>query len=669
MSEEEIIKHWTKYPRSNIGIITGEPSGVIILDVDGEQGQKNLKQFLTENKFLLPPTPTVRTPGKKNRGAGFHYYFRMPKEPIKSKINFLSNVDLKSTGGYVVVPPSYHPDGTGVYEWAIDLDNEIVSSPKWIYSSKNIFNTVKKEEWNKPVYEGTRNEKIARLTGSLVHNKKHPKDLVESTMLTFNQNYCKPPLGDSEVHGIVDSIYRLEDSKPEPGENLTDVGNARRLVKHIEGNFHYVPQWRKWIFWNGKYWEVDQVGKIMQAAKNTVRGIYNETKAEPDAKKRKEIAQHAMRSESENRLKAMIALAQSEPEIPASIKELDADPWKLNIENGTLCLRSGTLMPHQKEDLITKMAPVVYDFGVESPLFDHFLERVLPDPDVRKYVQKASGYSLTGDTSMEKLFFVYGPSATGKSTFLAAIGLIIGDYAATADFETFLQRNSTSGGARNDIARLAGKRMVISIEVEDGRKMAEALINQLTGGDIVAARFLYSESFEFKPQFKLWLCANNRPGLSGPDGAIWRRLVQIPFLETIPEKERNPKIKSELTDLNKHGSAILNWMLEGCLLWQKEGLDEPSAVKILTNDYREESDVLKDFLQECCILEPTAQVSNTGIYNAYQDWCRDNGLRYSLGRKRFTQALLSRGLDQYRIGGTGKRMWIGVGLISERLEV
>lgn len=441
-------------------------------------------------------------------------------------------------------------------------------------------------------------------------------------------------------------------------ENLTDLGNARRFVAQAAGNFRYLVEQKQWICWTGKRWQVDKNGAAMRLAKDTALSIYREVDLAMDEKERAAIAKHAVKSEAEARLNAMISLAESEIDVPILIDDMDKDPWLLNVVNGTVDLRTGDLRGHRRGDYITKMAPAEYHPEARSELLDAFLERILPDTDVRLYVQKALGYSLTGDTGLEKLFFAYGPPATGKSSLLAAVEAALGGYAATADFETFLQRSHVSGAPRNDIARLVGRRFVTSIEVEDGKRLAEGLLNQLTGGDTVTARFLYSEAFEFKPQFKLWLAANNRPSISGPEGAIWRRLVQIPFLEEIPEGERDPEMKARLQGTER--PAVLAWLVQGCLTWQQEGLQEPEAVKRLTGEYREESDPLRDFLQERCTLEPTAQASNSEIWNAYQEWSKANNERYPLGRKRFTQALMGRGLDQYRVGT--ERRWIGIGV-------
>jgi len=448
-----------------------------------------------------------------------------------------------------------------------------------------------------------------------------------------------------------------EPTEARPVQNLTDMGNARRFVRQAAGNLRFLVEQQKWIHWTGKRWEIDKSGESLRVARRAVKGIYAEAAAIQDVDLRKAVAQHAARSENESKLIAMVSLARSEPEVPISLTELDRDPWLLNCENGTFNLKTFELQPHRATDFITKLCPVAYEPDAQSSLWDGFVERILPDPESRRYVQKAAGYSLTGDTSMEKLFFAYGPPATGKTTFLSAIAAVLGDYAATADFESFLQRDHANGSPRNDIARLTGKRFVQSVEVAEGQRFAEALINQLTGRDTISARFLYQEAFEFQPAFKIWLAANNRPRISGPEGAIWRRLVQIPFLIEIPENERDPELKARLCGTER--SAVLTWLTKGCQLWQTEGLREPAAVKNLTREYREESNELRDFIDDKCILSPTAQIRGAELWAAYLDWCKAVGERHPLGRKRFSQVLFARGLDQHK---ASDRIWIGISL-------
>jgi putative DNA primase/helicase len=356
-------------------------------------------------------------------------------------------------------------------------------------------------------------------------------------------------------------------------------------------------------------------------------------------------------------------LAESEAGIPILPEELDRDPWLLNVLNGTIDLRTGVIRAHRREDLMSQLAPASYDPEARSELWDSFLAHILPRPDLRAFVQRGLGYSITGDTREEKLFFPHGLTATGKSTLLSAIVATLGEYAATADFETFLTRERLTGSPRNDIARLAGKRFVVSLEVDDGQHLAEALIKQLTGGDVVAARFLHKESFEFLPTFKLWLAANDRPLVRDDDDAIWRRILQVPFTVQIPETDRDPTIKARLRNPEESGAAILAWLVEGCLAWQRQGLDVPEVVRDTTAAYRQEMDPISGFLTECCTQESKARVGKTALWAAYQDWAKPGGGR-RLGRNKFNERLRQHGFDEWSDGNA--RFWLGVGLLTKR---
>lgn len=360
---------------------------------------------------------------------------------------------------------------------------------------------------------------------------------------------------------------------------LTDLGNAERLVVHHGCDLRYDYTARAWFWWDGRRWAKDTDGEAHRRAKATVRSIYAEAGTAGDEKTRQAIASWALRSEADARVEAMLSLATSERGLAVTSALWGADPWALTCLNGTLDLRTGTLRPHRRGDLITKLAPVIYDSDARCDLWTRTLDWALPDPDVRAFFQRAVGYSLTGDTREDKLFFVHGPTAALKSTVNEGIKATLGDYAMTADFETFLRRRDV-GGPRNDLARLAGARIVLSIEVEQGRRLAEGLIKMLTGGDTVAARFLFHEAFEFRPTFTLWLVANHAPKVPDDDDALWRRIVRIPFEHTLPKEARDPTVKAALRDPQTAGAAILAWAVEGCLAWQRHGLqiDRKSVV-------------------------------------------------------------------------------------------
>jgi len=339
-----------------------------------------------------------------------------------------------------------------------------------------------------------------------------------------------------------------------------------------------------------------------------VRRLYADASDIPDKTDRAALLKHANASQTDSRIKGLLSLASAFQDIAVTIDALDADPWLLNVTNGTLDLRTGQLRQHQQQDLITKLCPVAYDPDATHEVWDRYLETVTRDSsELTAFLQRAVGYSLTGDVSEEKLFFVHGPAASGKSTFLESIRALLGGYSRVADFETFLQR-SFSGGPRNDVAHLAGSRFVVSIEVDEGKKLAEGVVKTLTGGDSVSARFLYSNIFEFRPTFKLWLAANHEPKVSDEDDAMWRRILRVPFDYSIPEGARDPRVKAVLRSTRDAGPAILAWAVKGCLAWQRHGLDVPPAIKEATQDYRHAMDPLADFFQERCVFANNARV-------------------------------------------------------------
>jgi putative DNA primase/helicase len=444
--------------------------------------------------------------------------------------------------------------------------------------------------------------------------------------------------------------------------HLTDLGNAKRFVNLYGEKLRFCIDSKKWLVWTGIRWEFDNTFEVIRLAKAAVLTIKDDINDPFRANSPSEIQQWAKDSESGHKIRELVKLAESEPGIPVKLSELDSNQWLLNCLNGTINLKTGELQPHSKDDLITKLAPVHYRANAVSQAFDNFIETVLPGMELRKFVQRAAGYSITGDTGEEKLFFAYGPAATGKSTFINTITKVLGDYACTADFESFVSKQNSSG-PRNDIARLVGKRFVMGSEVENGKKLAEGLVKQLTGGDTITARFLHQEFFEFKPNFKLWLAANHQPRVDVDDVGMWRRILQIPFVVQIPPDKRDPELKKTLSDLDISGSAILNFLVKGCLEWQGRGLGVPEEVLKSTESYRENMDSLKDFLEDCCIINPLARVDNTELWSAYEDWCEDNGERGKLGRKTFKSKLESKGIRQER--DSKSRYWSGIKLAIE----
>ena len=443
----------------------------------------------------------------------------------------------------------------------------------------------------------------------------------------------------------------------QPEFHLTDLGNAERLVHHHGEDIRYCHAWKKWLIWDGRRWAPDDSDRIMRLAKEVIRFIYSEAERASDSSERRDIARHAMRSESDRSINAMVDLARSE--VPISPEELDQDPWLFNCANGTIDLRTGRLRGHRREDFITKLVPVAYDPEAEHPLWDRFLDRILDgNQDLVDFMQRAVGYALTGSTIEQCLFILHGAGANGKTTFLQTVGEILADYAMQTPTETLLVKGK--GAISNDVARLKGARFVTASEAEAEQRLAENLIKQMTGGDTLSARFLHQEYFDFKPTHKLFLGTNHKPVIKGTDHAIWRRIRLIPFEVTIPENERDPGLLDKLLG---EAEGILAWAVEGCLRWRAGGLAAPAAVKRATDGYRSEMDVIARFIEDCCEQRSDSHTAGKDLFRAFEQWCSQNG-EDPVTRNLFTRRLKESGFGDARTGPDRIRCIKGLVLVS-----
>jgi putative DNA primase/helicase len=506
--------------------------------------------------------------------------------------------------------------------------------------------------------KGERNDTVFKFACDL-QRKGYDDEKIQS-QTTEHAEKCKPKIQNRELKNIIKSALSYPKG---PFFKCTDTGNGERLVHHYGKDIRYSHDWDKWLVWSGNRWEIDKIGTIKQLAKETARKIYEEASRENDTRKREKIAKWAISSESEAKKKAMIASAQSEPGIPILLEELDKDNWLLNVQNGTIDLRKGKLMPHSRKDLITKIAPIEYDPDAQAPPWIEFIKTIMGgSQNLADYLQKAVGYSLTGDIREQILFFLYGTGSNGKSTFLETVQRMMGDYAQQSDFSTFtVKQNDT---VRNDLARMKGSRFISAAEVESDKRLAEVLVKQMTGGDKISARFLFKEHFEYKPTYKIWLAANHQPIVRGTDEAIWRRIKLVPFSIIIPEGKRDKKLPQKL---QAELPGILNWAIEGLIKWQKNGLHTPLEIKEATEDYRNEMDMLGNFISENCILNPLAKTKVSELYDEYSTWASITG-DLVLGKRDFNRLLKERGIKQKRSTG-GQFFWFGIGLKEDRHDI
>ena len=674
IAEGEVEKYFAE--SENVGLLLGTPSrGLVDIDLDVPEAPGLAESF-------LPTTEMVH--GRKAKPRS-HWWYRIGDPPAPQKFVDTDGsciLEIRSEGQQTLVPPSVHPSGEKL-RWEKNGPPRKIEAGKLIRAACSLAAAALIVRHYPNV--GSRNDFALALAGALLKSgwsQKRAAGFIEVTAEAAKDEEWR-----SRVRNVSATAEKIAEGKPVTGVGrlrelvgdevvgklrqwlalsggdldrtdmpyLTDLGNAERFVEQHGDEIRFCHRWRSWLVWDGTRWRQDESGEVERRAKSTVRQFYAQASRTDDDDLRKAIVTWARSSESRNRLAAMMELAKSESKIPVSPNDLDSNGWLLNCANGTIDLRTGELLPNRREDLCTKIVPVEYDPDAQCPMFKEFLRRILKNnSELIKFLQRAFGYALTGSTIEQVLFIFWGLGANGKSTFLEVWREVLGDYGRTADAALLMHK--TSDGVRNDVARLAGARFVSTSETEAGRHMAETLVKQLTGGDKVAARFLYSEFFEFDAQFKLFLSTNHKPVIRGTDNAIWRRIRLIPFEVTIPEEQQDRELPGKLrTEL----PGILAWAVRGCQRWQKYGLGQPEKISAATEAYRAEMDVFGAFLKDRCVSRADARVATGQLYTAYKKWCDDTGER-PLSQQKLGGVLADRNFLPFRKSKT--RGWIGLEL-------
>ena len=446
---------------------------------------------------------------------------------------------------------------------------------------------------------------------------------------------------------------------PTPDENLTDLGNCRLMARMHGRDIHYVPG-LGWLVWLDGRWVRDEDGSIARRAKSVCDELNRIVHLQDTDEQRKRALKHAQLSEGASRIRAMIELVQSEPGVTIPASQLDAGAWHLNTPTGVLDLQSGQVREHKREDLLTRWTGVPYDATARCPRFVEFLMRIMEgNGALISFLQRAIGYSLTGSTREQKLFLCYGTGANGKSTLIEVLRETLGAYARSAPFDAFCESFSgrSATGPNEDIARLAGARFVSAVEGGESSRLNEGLVKQLTGGDMVSASYKYGAVFEYRPQFKIWLSTNHLPRIRGTDEGIWRRICRIPFNASIPAEEQDHDL---LAKLREERAGILAWAVAGALQWARGGLQPPEEVVAATQSYRQESDVLGQFIEECCIVDRLLTCKTNELYRRYRVWCEDNG-HSPMSQTSIGKRLQERGFEAWRMPGLERsRAWKGI---------
>jgi putative DNA primase/helicase len=439
-----------------------------------------------------------------------------------------------------------------------------------------------------------------------------------------------------------------------PNYPRNDMERAVRFAKRFAGELKYVHAWKKWLRWDGVRWVPDEDGGVYRKAEEMPKLFLQEAVQIEEDERRKKAVAAAIQAGNKAKIDAMISHAQCQPGIVASPTLFDSDPLLLGVANGVVNLQTGEFREARKEDYITKQAGVAYDPDATCPLWEKFLSRVFAgDIELISFIQRAVGYTLTGRISEQCLFFPYGTGQNGKSTFIESMHQLLGTYAVKASPALYtLNRWGTE--PETEIARLKGTRLATGSETEEGAKLAESRVKDITGGDTLTGRELYCPAFNFPPKHKLWIYGNHLPDIKGNDDGIWRRIKLIPFTVKIPDEEKDPKLPEKLL---KELPGILNWAIQGCLEWQKHGLGTPPTVSEATAEYREEEDEIGEFIAEKC--SSSGQIERSELHDAYRNWAEGRGMKMPMTPKAFAKRLRVRaGISELK--SNGRRYWNGI---------
>lgn len=495
-------------------------------------------------------------------------------------------------------------------------------------------------------------------------------------------------------------LQRAEPVAPDGPVTCSELGNARRIVAmHGEDIRHCkaLPG-SGWLVWDGNRWAPDSTGQVVRqvkrlpeilraeaddaerqarAAEEFIAAATQQAEAEgaepPELERERERARglHARAKalrrwapdcERAGTIRAALGLLETESTVPVDVGMLDADPWQLGTPAGVVDLRTCQGRPATRADMVTRQtgAPILGES--DCPTWRAFLLDIMDgNAEMATYLQRAVGYSLIGVTTEQVMFVCHGSGANGKSTFLETLRYVLGDYARNCPADSFVGRKD--GTIPNDLAMLAGARLVTASETAEGRPLDEALVKALTGGEPVTARFLNREFFEFTPQFTLWLATNHKPRVRGTDHGIWRRIHLVPFAVTVAKERMDRALGAKL---RAEAAGILRWAVDGARAWQEQGLAPPPTVLDATQEYRVEQDVVAEFIEQCCVVGSHLSTPAAELYSVYAAWCREAG-EYQRSSRWLGQQLAARGMEPAK-GGKGVRIWRGVGLGAGRAE-
>lgn len=713
-TDELMVHRWFASGKNNLGIVTGPESNVFVLDLDRHRPEEDgTKSFLEICKQI---SAIAKGPMAITAGGGCHLLFQFPKSAIKIPKQLAPGIDLLGAGRFFVASPSaingkYYrwekgcsppeiglSDCTDWLEAAMALRGPPRTSQVIALQNAACRGTAAKSKAISTVVDLSRNspetpENIEKLRFALnaippcierkdwinilfsvkAHGFSCGEMLARKWSATCAEKYNDADFtkdwASDKGHGIgsgtvyyVANQYIKTDKQPDEGmfiDAVGDITNGREFARHFKGKLLYCHAASKWLYWDNQRWVWCDTGSQMQYAKQIADQMLEDAakafKQAPNDGNTKIVVQAAKSLHgNEKRLMAMLSMASSEDTMSiATPAGLDSNPWLLGVRNGTVDLRSGKLLPSDPSMLISKQCNAPFNKQATCPRFQQFMRDVFQGDQVMiDYVQRQLGYAITGQVTEEVMFFWFGRGANGKSVLVNIIAGVMGGYTGQVSPDLLRAGREAKGSAERATVRLTGLRMVLMNELAEGETWDDGKLREITSREKIAARFLYGEAFDFVPTHKLFVRGNNKPAIRDGTDGTWRRLHLVSFDRQFTENERITDLDTQILDAERDG--ILQWLIEGCLAWQKHGLNPPAKVRDAVQIYRKDCDVLSEWMECNCVEGSDSCADKKATYQSYKAWSDENSIR-PLSGKAFSRRLSERG---FKIDA-GRRNYMG----------
>ena len=651
----KINASWRQHPDALVGVVCGEQSGILVVDIDAG-GNKCGEESFAATGLTIPQTVQTRT-----MSGGRHLLFKYPKgSNIRNSAStcFGQDVDVRGEGGYVIFAGSVLPDGRR-YEYVAGLGiEEVEIAPLPDEYLKRLLAPVKITQRKKAAgtQEGARNDTLFHHAVRAVHGGLSDEE-VRASAFELNRTF-KPPLEGEEVEGtVVSAVGYRKNSRPP----YTDLGNAERFRDAWDGSVYFIREHRTWAYFNGQRWVLDDAAAARMAHETVRRIVREAVGGDPDD------LQQAIRwqktSEANARIRSLLDIASQLEGLSISQEAFDTHSHLVNFENGTMDLRKGEFREARASDKITRLAGCEWDPAATAPRFIQFISEVVgEDEEDAHYLKKLTGYILSGERMEQRLQILIGDGGDGKSTFIETIKRLLGDYQTTLAATSISAQNTAA--IPNDIAKLAGKRLATISELPQKLHVNTQLVKAMSGGDTMTARFLHKEYFDFQPTAQLLVATNFYPYADVEDKAYFRRLAILRFPKSFANENPDKELKSKLTS-ELPGIAV--WAVDGYRAYFEEGLDLTSSTRGELDRYRRFTDPLTGFFENCLQVTHRDEhfVATNDLVDAAAEYCQEED-RPKPDKSEVIRYMERRGLErvQRRVGFKRLRGFVGLRVVS-----